>query len=88
MDLKGTLNDLLVPEREAEATRILWEQIEKIGRTAPKRSPEPHWKALEDVTGVECGAFMFMGESKNGQFWMFKNIDTRRYIFLPIPREW
>jgi len=69
-----------------DATKALWEQIEKIGRTAPP--PQTlHWAALEDVTGIECGAFMFMGESKNGQFWMFKNIDTRRYIYLPIPRE-
>jgi hypothetical protein len=78
-----------------EHNRLLDRTRAALEAPAPPAAPEPpeppgrpHWKALEDVTGIECAAFMFMGESKNGQHWMFKNIDTRRYIFLPIPREW
>ena len=72
-----------------DSTKALWEQIEKIGRNpAPTPimfNPDIAFHALEDVGGVECGDFMFMGVSLNDRYLMFKNIITRRYIYVPKP---
>ena len=39
------------------------------------------WEPLEQVLGPKlCGCFMFMGRS--GELYLFKHIDTRRYLNL------
>jgi len=77
-----------------DSTKALWEQIEKIGRNPEPLpimcDPDIAWDALEDVSGdgpgVECAAFMFVGISSDNRFFMFKHINTRRYIYVPIQR--
>jgi len=72
-----------------DSTKALWKQIEKIGRNSEfppyPWDPDQAFTALENVGGVKCGDFMFMGVSMNDHYLMFKNIVTRHYLYIPKP---
>ena len=42
------------------------------------------WLTEREFNPDDCYKFMFMGKDKQGDFYMFKNINTRNYIRVNI----